>query len=111
MVIVLEQREKEKNLYFKKSVVKSFTKYISDKSSISRFCKELSGDWLWVVLQISSCVETAGNFVATSHAIVWVRPTKRPEGRTSADCESVNKCLEGVCKIYEEHLKQPLYPI
>ena len=24
--------------------------------------------------------------------------------------ESVNKCLEGVCKIYEEHLKQPLYP-
>uniref|UniRef100_A0A4W2II91 Enhancer of rudimentary homolog n=1 Tax=Bos indicus x Bos taurus TaxID=30522 RepID=A0A4W2II91_BOBOX len=51
-----------------------------------------------------------GNFVATSHATVWVQPTKRPEGRTSADCESVNKCLEGVCKIYEEHLKQPLYP-
>ncbi|KAB0373524.1 hypothetical protein FD755_015183 [Muntiacus reevesi] len=45
------------------------------------------------------------------HAIVWVQPTKRPEGRTSTDYESVNKCTEGVCKIYEEHLKQPLYHI
>ena len=64
-----------------------------------------------MVLQISSCLATAGDFDVMFHAIVWVQPTKRPEGRTATDYESVNKCLEGVCKIYEEHLKQPLYPI
>uniref|UniRef100_A0A4X2JX81 Enhancer of rudimentary homolog n=1 Tax=Vombatus ursinus TaxID=29139 RepID=A0A4X2JX81_VOMUR len=26
-------------------------------------------------------------------------------GRTYADYESVNECIEGVCKMYEEHLK------
>uniref|UniRef100_A0AAQ4PCN0 Enhancer of rudimentary homolog n=1 Tax=Gasterosteus aculeatus aculeatus TaxID=481459 RepID=A0AAQ4PCN0_GASAC len=30
----------------------------------------------------------------------------RPEGRTYADYESVNECMEGVCKMYEEHLKR-----
>ena len=91
--------------------MKSFIIYICDKSPVSRLCKELSGDWLWVVLQISSCVATSGDSDMMFHAIVWVQPTKRPEGRTSADYESVNKCTEVVCKIYEEHLKQPLYPI
>merc|ERR1712071_699195 len=29
-----------------------------------------------------------------------------PETRTYSDYESVNECMEGVCKIYEEHLKR-----
>ncbi|XP_056915108.1 enhancer of rudimentary homolog [Takifugu flavidus] len=43
---------------------------------------------------------------AMSHTILLVQPTKRPEGRTYADYESVNECMEGVCKMYEEHLKR-----
>uniref|UniRef100_A0A8C6DR90 Enhancer of rudimentary homolog n=1 Tax=Moschus moschiferus TaxID=68415 RepID=A0A8C6DR90_MOSMO len=30
----------------------------------------------------------------------------QPEGRTYADYESVNERTEGVCKMYEEHLKR-----
>uniref|UniRef100_A0A8C5Y490 Enhancer of rudimentary homolog n=1 Tax=Microcebus murinus TaxID=30608 RepID=A0A8C5Y490_MICMU len=41
-----------------------------------------------------------------SHTILLVQPTKRPEGRTYAYYESVNECMEGVCKVYEEHLKR-----
>ncbi|XP_006862117.1 PREDICTED: enhancer of rudimentary homolog [Chrysochloris asiatica] len=41
-----------------------------------------------------------------SHTILLAEPTKRPEGRTYADYESVNECMEGVCKMYEEHLKR-----
>ncbi|XP_037304799.1 enhancer of rudimentary homolog [Pungitius pungitius] len=49
-----------------------------------------------------------GSTVGTnmSHTILLVQPTKRPEGRTYADYESVNECMEGVCKMYEEHLKR-----
>jgi len=35
-----------------------------------------------------------------------VQPGKKPESRTYSDYESVNECLEGVCKIYEEYLKR-----
>lgn len=35
-----------------------------------------------------------------------VQPTQRPEGRTYADYGSVNECMEGICKMYEEHLKR-----
>ncbi|XP_008637745.2 PREDICTED: enhancer of rudimentary homolog [Corvus brachyrhynchos] len=45
-------------------------------------------------------------FLFQSHTILLVQPTKRPEGRTYADYESVNECMEGVCKMYEEHLKR-----
>uniref|UniRef100_H2ZS49 Enhancer of rudimentary homolog n=1 Tax=Latimeria chalumnae TaxID=7897 RepID=H2ZS49_LATCH len=38
-----------------------------------------------------------------SHTILLVQPTKR---RTYANYESVNECMEGVCKTYEEHLKK-----
>ncbi|MEQ2278507.1 hypothetical protein XENORESO_020329, partial [Xenotaenia resolanae] len=31
-----------------------------------------------------------------SHTILLVQPTKRPEGRTYADYESVNECMEGM---------------
>ncbi|KAK2160277.1 hypothetical protein LSH36_137g07063 [Paralvinella palmiformis] len=41
-----------------------------------------------------------------SHTILLVQPGKRPEARTYSDYESVNECLEGVCKIYEEYLKR-----
>ncbi|KAK2506030.1 hypothetical protein MC885_006175 [Smutsia gigantea] len=41
-----------------------------------------------------------------SHIILLVQPTKRPEGITYADYESVNECMEAVCKMYEEHLKR-----
>nr|XP_035140268.1 enhancer of rudimentary homolog [Callithrix jacchus] len=46
------------------------------------------------------------DFGVTSHTILLVQPTKRPEGRTHADYESVNECMEGVCEMYEEHLKR-----
>ncbi|KOB64406.1 Uncharacterized protein OBRU01_21077 [Operophtera brumata] len=41
-----------------------------------------------------------------SHTILLVQPGHRPETRTYSDYESVNDCMEGVCKIYEEHLKR-----
>lgn len=40
-----------------------------------------------------------------SHTILLVQPGK-PETRTYSDYESVNECMEGVCHIYEEHLKR-----
>ncbi|XP_019589262.2 enhancer of rudimentary homolog [Rhinolophus sinicus] len=61
---------------------------------------------------LSSCAAAvsvaalAKEFGAMSHTILLVQPTKRPEGRTYADYESVNECMEGVCKMYEEHLKR-----
>ncbi|XP_005305984.1 enhancer of rudimentary homolog isoform X1 [Trachemys scripta elegans] len=48
----------------------------------------------------------SGSVMSMSHTILLVQPTKRPEGRTYADYESVNECMEGVCKMYEEHLKR-----
>lgn len=41
-----------------------------------------------------------------SHTILLVQPARNPETRTYSDYESVNECMEGVCKIYEEHLKR-----
>ncbi|KAM4878020.1 enhancer of rudimentary homolog [Thomomys bottae] len=40
------------------------------------------------------------------HTILLVQPSMRPEGRTYADYDSVSECMEGVCKMYEEHLKR-----
>ncbi|XP_076321746.1 enhancer of rudimentary homolog isoform X1 [Tachypleus tridentatus] len=40
-----------------------------------------------------------------SHTILLVQPGK-PETRTFSDYESVNECMEGVCHMYEEHLKR-----
>ncbi|KAL7725703.1 hypothetical protein ACLKA6_010319 [Drosophila palustris] len=40
------------------------------------------------------------------HSLDNARPGARPETRTYCDYESVNECMEGVCKIYEEHLKR-----
>lgn len=41
-----------------------------------------------------------------SHTILLVQPGRKQESRTYSDYESVNECLEGVCKIYEEFLKR-----
>ena len=42
-----------------------------------------------------------------THTILLIQPSsKRPESRTYSDYESLNECLEGVCRIYEEHLKR-----
>ena len=43
---------------------------------------------------------------AMAHTILLVQPGIKPETRTYSDYESVNECMEGVCKIYEEHLKR-----
>ena len=43
----------------------------------------------------------------SSHTILLVQPSaKKPDTRTWSDYETVNQCLEGICKIYEEHLKR-----
>lgn len=41
-----------------------------------------------------------------SHSILLIQPSASAESRTYSDYESVNDCLEGVCRIYEEHLKR-----
>jgi hypothetical protein len=40
-----------------------------------------------------------------SHSILLIQPST-PETRTYSDYESVNDCLEGVCRIFEENLKR-----
>ena len=44
--------------------------------------------------------------IIMSHTILLIQPGTKPETRTYSDYESVNECMEGVCKIYEEHLKR-----
>ena len=39
-----------------------------------------------------------------AHTILLVQPGIKPETRTYKDYESVNECLEAICKLYEEHL-------
>ena len=41
-----------------------------------------------------------------SHTILLIQPGARPETRTYSDYETVVECMEGVCKIFEEHLKR-----
>ncbi|MBZ3890185.1 Enhancer of rudimentary-like protein [Sciurus carolinensis] len=85
------------------------------------FLRRSSDDFLWLLSRglavggvVAELVCGGGigsgcskkEFGAMSHTILLVQPTKRPEGRTYADYESVNECMEGVCKMYEEHLKR-----
>ena len=60
--------------------------------------------WLSSCEVVVSAAAAVKEFGVMSHTILLVQPTKRPEGRTYA--ESVNKRMEGVCKMYEEHLKR-----
>lgn len=41
-----------------------------------------------------------------AHTILLVQSGSNPRTRTYSDYESVNECMEGVCKIYEAHLKR-----
>eukprot|EP00794_Sanderia_malayensis_P020205 gene20205-22181_t len=41
-----------------------------------------------------------------NHTILLIQPNPKLETRTYSDFESIDDCLEGVCKIYEEHLKR-----
>eukprot|EP00116_Pleurobrachia_bachei_P016159 sb/3476421/ len=41
-----------------------------------------------------------------SHTILLVQPSHKPTSRTYCDYETLTEALEGVCKIYEEHLKE-----
>ncbi|XP_053667817.1 protein enhancer of rudimentary-like [Anopheles marshallii] len=41
-----------------------------------------------------------------SHTILLIRTSQRPGTRTYCDYESINECLEGLCKIYEMYLKR-----
>ena len=43
------------------------------------------------------------------HTMLLIQPSNKLETRTYSDFESVDECMEGVCKIYEEHLKRT-YP-
>jgi hypothetical protein len=58
--------------------------------------------WLRLPLPCSSFTPPS----TMSHTILLVQPGQKPETRTYSDYESVNDCMEGVCKIYEEHLKR-----
>jgi hypothetical protein len=44
--------------------------------------------------------------MSKAHTILLVQPDKKAEGRTYSDYQSINDCMEGVCRIYEEHLKK-----
>jgi len=40
------------------------------------------------------------------HSILLIQSTAQPSSRTYSDYETVDECLEGICKIYEEQLKK-----
>ncbi|XP_045467332.1 enhancer of rudimentary homolog [Harmonia axyridis] len=42
----------------------------------------------------------------TAHTILLIQPTSEPESRTFSDYESVKKCMEDICEMYEEHLRK-----
>jgi len=58
------------------------------------------------VLFFVTCCFFFRDSLKMTHTILLVQPATKPESRTYTDYESVNECLEGVCKIYEEHLKR-----
>lgn len=41
-----------------------------------------------------------------SHTILFVHPKASPLTRTYNEYESIQQCLEAICRIYEEHLKR-----
>ncbi|KAF8566701.1 hypothetical protein P879_06995 [Paragonimus westermani] len=60
--------------------------------------------WIfWLVVDAVTSPESS----TMPHAILLVQPSaKKPDTRTWSDYETVEQCLEGVCKIYEEQLKR-----
>uniref|UniRef100_A0A8R1E275 Enhancer of rudimentary homolog n=1 Tax=Caenorhabditis japonica TaxID=281687 RepID=A0A8R1E275_CAEJA len=41
-----------------------------------------------------------------SHTILLLQPTENIESRSWSDYETINDCLDGICKVYEEFLKK-----
>ncbi|XP_062502455.1 enhancer of rudimentary homolog [Corticium candelabrum] len=41
-----------------------------------------------------------------AHTILLMQPTRKAESRTYADYETIIECMEGLCKVFEEHLKR-----
>ncbi|PIK53090.1 putative enhancer of rudimentary-like [Apostichopus japonicus] len=41
-----------------------------------------------------------------SHTILLVQTGKHPNTRTYADYNTVDECTDGICKLFEEHLKK-----
>ena len=62
--------------------------------------------FIWFGKQCTTVIKSVAFRMSTTHTILLVQPSKKPEGRTYSDYESVNDCMEGVCRIYEEHLKK-----
>ena len=58
------------------------------------------------IVSFTTVIKVVAFRMSTTHTILLVQPSKKPEGRTYSDYESVNDCMEGVCRIYEEHLKK-----
>lgn len=41
-----------------------------------------------------------------SHTIVLIQPNSKAESRTYSDYETVNEAIEGICRLFEDHLKR-----
>eukprot|EP00049_Salpingoeca_infusionum_P019000 m.359702 g.359702 ORF g.359702 m.359702 type:complete len:98 (-) comp18685_c0_seq1:242-535(-) len=41
-----------------------------------------------------------------SHTILLVQPTKSPQTRTYSDYETVPQAMQGVCSMFEDHLRR-----
>lgn len=46
------------------------------------------------------------SFSDMSHTILLLQSTNKLDSRTYSDYESVDECLDGICKVFEEHLKK-----
>merc|ERR1712002_1031266 len=44
--------------------------------------------------------------MSQTHTILLIQPSPKLESRTYSDFECLSDCMEGVCRIYEEHLKK-----
>ncbi|KAJ8308707.1 hypothetical protein KUTeg_013581 [Tegillarca granosa] len=59
-----------------------------------------------ILTPITSLFSFNGMRIIMAHTILLVQPNHKAETRTYSDYESLNECLEGICKIFEEHLKR-----
>uniref|UniRef100_A0A182W4K0 Enhancer of rudimentary homolog n=3 Tax=Myzomyia TaxID=59140 RepID=A0A182W4K0_9DIPT len=76
--------------------------YQKSTNTYAPYSKKWIKEKIYVLLK-----QAAGKTLSImSHTILLVQPGQHPETRTYSDYESVNECMEGVCKIYEEQLKR-----
>ncbi|CAG0913116.1 unnamed protein product [Notodromas monacha] len=55
----------------------------------------------------SSCVVITGSVIKMSgHTIMLIQSGNRLDTRSYSDFDSLTECLEGICRLYEEHLKR-----